>query len=96
MGERVDPEVLRVHVQVVDVEQHAAAAAPAELAEELRLGHLVAAERDVDGRVLEREPAPEPLLHARDASAHVIEHALGQCDWKEIVGLATAERGQHR
>ena len=47
VARRVDAEVLRVHVQVVDVEQHAAAAAPAELGEEAPPRRARRAKRDV-------------------------------------------------
>jgi hypothetical protein len=81
----IPAQVRGVDEEVVDVEQHAAAAAPAQLGEKLRLVHLVAGEGDVDGGILEVEAPAQALLHRVDSPRDVREHRLGVGERQQVV-----------
>ena len=88
---RIDAEVVRVHDQIVDVEQHAAAGARAQRREELALADPGAREGDVGRGVLQQQPPPERVLHLRDARRDVIEHFGRVEDGQQVVRRAAAE-----
>ena len=91
MRERIrHAEVQRVDHDVVDVEQHAAAGAPAQLREELRLGDRVVGERQVSRQVLDQDSPAQALLHLRDVAAEDVERLVGERDRQQVVGM------QHR
>ena len=75
--ERVAAVVELVDVQIVHVEQHAAAAAPGELGDEFALRDVACAVLEIARHVLDQHPAPERFLQPRDARAHQRERLLG-------------------
>src|SRR6185295_1911398 len=77
VGERIPAVVRTAHVDIVDVEEDAAAGALGKGVQKLGLGHLRAAVLDVRRRVLEQDAAPEKLLHLRHSYSDVREGFLG-------------------
>ena len=77
--------VQRVDDDVVDVEQHPAAAARAELREELGLGDRVVGERDIRRQVLDQHRPAQPILHLRHMPRHQRERRLGERDRQQVV-----------
>ena len=92
IGDRVEPEIPRADIKVVDVAQNPAAGSPGDFRDELRLGDRRMAIAQVGGRVLDQQPPPEHLLCLLDMTAEEIEALFGIGQRQQIVQVSTADR----
>jgi hypothetical protein len=73
------------HIDIVHVEQEPAIGAICHLAHELPFGHLRLAEGHIARHVLERQPAPENILHPAHAIDDMVERLFGVGHGQEIM-----------
>ena len=95
-GERglgIGAVIVRVHQQVVEVEQDAAVGLTRNCGEELAFAHAVVGEAHVARDVLDRDAAAEPRLHLANARGHVPRRFLGVRQRQQIVEMRAAVRG---
>ena len=73
VGDRVEPEILRADVDVVDVAEDAATGSAGGFGQEFLLGDRRMAKAQVGRRVLDQQPSPERLLRLGDVPAKNFE-----------------------
>src|SRR5277367_6242339 len=88
VGLRAEAEVAGADENVVDVEQQAAACLKSEFRKEVRLAQLMARQIDVEGRVLDQEPASERVLDAGHVVGDLPEGPVGPWKGQEVVQMA--------
>ena len=81
-----------IDVDVIDVEQQAAAGAPAQLIEKFRLRNGLVAEPDVSRNVLDQDAPLQARLHLIDAIAYQRERFLRTRQRQQFVQVSPADR----
>ena len=89
---RILTVVALVDVQVVDVEQQAAAGACCQRRQELRLAHAIAMEPGVGGDVFQQQLSLQCVLHLVHAIAQQVERGGVQYQRQQVVEVAVAHR----
>jgi hypothetical protein len=89
---RVEAVVAAADVDVVDVEQHAAAALERERREELPLWDVAAFELQVAGDVLDQDLPAEEILDLADAPDHVPQRLFGVRQRQQVVRKGAVDR----
>src|SRR6516164_4288206 len=92
IGDRVEPEIPRADVDVVDVAEDAAAGSTGDFAHELRLWDLRLQVAKVSRWVLDQQPPAERLLRLLDVIAKDIEALLGVGQRQQVVEIGSADR----
>ncbi|OFA09152.1 hypothetical protein DUPY_01440 [Duganella phyllosphaerae] len=91
-GQRIFAVVALVDIQVVDVEQQAAAGARGQRRQELRFAHAVPVEPGVGGHVLQQQLPLQQVLHLVHAFAQQVERGGVQRQGQQVVQVAVAYR----
>lgn len=79
--------VALVHIQVIDIEQQAAAAAAHQFRQELRLAHGIVGKTQVSGDILQQDRPFQHILHPPHSGAQQIEGGAIQGQRQQIVEL---------
>ncbi len=80
----IAPEVERRHLDIVDVEQQAAAAAPREFVKKVDLVPVVARIGEVPRRILDQDRTRQPVLHAADLGHEMVERRVAIGDGQQV------------
>ena len=88
---RIETVVHRVDVDVVDVEEELAAAAPGDCGHEVPFGHRVGLEAQIRRDVLDEKRPPEGGLHRVDAIAHQREGLVGEGQRQQVVEVTAID-----
>ncbi len=84
---RREAVVGRRHEDIVDVEQQAAAGAPRDGADEIRLAHRRFAEQDIGRRIFKQQRPADRLLHLVDVIAHRRERRFRVGQRQQVVEI---------
>jgi hypothetical protein len=90
---RVETQIARGDVDVVDVEQHPAPGCLDEPAEELGLGHRRLGEAEIGRRVLQHQRPPQHVLRRANPRGDVREARLGARHGQQLVRVDTVHTG---
>ncbi len=92
IGDRVEPEIPRADMDVVDVAQDAAAGSAGDFGDELRLGDRRMPIAEIGRRVLDQQPPAERRLRLLDVPAEEVEARLGVRERQQVVEVGSADR----
>ena len=83
-------QVQRIHMEVVDIHQQAAAGAPRQCGEKAWFVHVGAIPPDVGGEVFNGDRASELLLHPLYVVGHDCQRFVGEGDGQQVGGMEGA------
>src|SRR5262249_27693301 len=89
VGVRILVEVAAAHINVVDVEQDAAAGTPRQLAKELGLGDGRVPEAQIARWIFHEDAAGEHVLHAGNTRAHRVQGTSVEWQWQQMIEIRT-------
>ena len=92
IGDRVEPEIPRADIDVVDVAEDAATGSTGDFGDEFRLGDGRIPVAEVGRGVLDQQPPAERLLRLLDVPAEDVEARLGVGERQQVVEIGSADR----
>src|SRR5439155_24861267 len=91
IGDRVEADITRAHVDVVDVEQEPASRVAYDVGQEIRLWDRGFTKAQVARRILDEEPPTERVLRLGDVVAHQVKRLVGVRERQQVIHVASAE-----